>query len=105
MPSATCEPEVGDNDAADVVPPSTLPFLTKMSETCKPTSLGAIQVKNRRTTIIIEEKLDVISRDERCEQTVDICRNIRFAHIRVRTVRNNADRITDSAELANEVFV
>jgi hypothetical protein len=35
-----------------------------------------------------EEKLDAISRDESSEQTVDICRNIRIAHIRVRTVRD-----------------
>jgi hypothetical protein len=95
-----------DNDAAYVVPPSTtLVFLTKMSETCKPTSLCVIQVKNRRTTIISGEKLDVISRDERCEQTVDICRNIRFVHISARTVRDNADRITYSAESGYEVFV
>ena len=62
-----CELEVGDdNDAADVVPPATtLAFLAKMSETHKPTSLGAIEMQNQRTTIITEEKLDVISRGER----------------------------------------
>jgi hypothetical protein len=44
---------------AYVVPPSTaLVLVNKMSEKSKPTSPSAIQVKNRRKTILIEEKLD-----------------------------------------------
>jgi len=74
------------NDPADVVPPAT-------------------QVKNRRKTVSTEEKLDVISRIERCDLTVDICLNVRFARIYVHTTRYNADTITESSQSGNNVFV
>jgi hypothetical protein len=48
----------------------------------------------------IEEKLDVISRLEKGERIVDKWRNVRFAHSSVRTIGDNADRVT-----AAEVFV
>jgi hypothetical protein len=38
-----------------------------MSEKCKSTSRTAIQVKNQRKTISIEEKLDVMSQLETAE--------------------------------------
>jgi hypothetical protein len=57
-----------------------LAFLTNMSEKHKSASPSAIQVKNRQKTVSIEEKLDVISRLEKSEQSVDICRNVRLAH-------------------------
>ena len=48
---------------ADVVPPSsTLAFVTLMSEKLKSGSPSEIQVKNRRKTITMEGKLDVIRR-------------------------------------------
>ena len=55
-------------------------------------------MKNRKNTIGIEEKLDVISRIERDERIVDICLTGRFAHISVRTIRDNADRFNESGK-------
>jgi hypothetical protein len=76
-----------------------------MSEKRKSTPPSAVQVKNRRKTIGIEEKLDVISWLEKGERIVDICRNVRLAHSSVRTIRDNADRIKDSVKSGTEVFV
>jgi hypothetical protein len=64
-----------------------------MSDIHKPTSLGAIQVQNLQMTIITEEKVEATSWLEQ----VRIVDNVRFTHISVRTVRNNAARITESA--------
>jgi hypothetical protein len=44
-----------------------------------------------------EEKLDVINQLGKGEQITDLCRNVRFAQISVRTVHESADRITESA--------
>ena len=53
------------NHAADLVPlPTTLAFVTKMSEKRKSTSPYATQVENRLKTIGVEEKLGVIRRLE-----------------------------------------
>jgi hypothetical protein len=76
-----------------------------MNEKCKSASPSAIKVKNRRKTIGIEEKLHVISRREKCEQNVDLCRNVRLTHSGVRTIRYNANRIKKSAKLRTKVFV
>jgi len=76
-----------------------------MSEKRKSTPPSAIQVKNRGTTISTEEKLDVISCLEKCERIVDIWRNVRFAHRSVRTVCDDADRITESVRSGPKVFV
>jgi len=65
-----------------------------MSETHKPTSLGAIQVQNLWTTIITEEKVEATSWLEQV-QNVD---HVRFTRISVCTVCNNAARITESAK-------
>ena len=48
-----------------------------MSEKYKSTSPSAIQVKNRRTTISTEEKLNIISQLEKGERIVDKCLNVR----------------------------
>jgi hypothetical protein len=80
---------------ADVVPPSTsFAFITKMSKKRKSASPSAIQVKNQCKTVGVEEKLDVISQLEKGERIVNKCRNVTFTHIRVRTVHDNAARVS-----------
>jgi hypothetical protein len=69
-----------------------------MSERRKSASPSAIQVKNPRKRLRIEEKLDVIRRLEKGERTVDIWLNVIFAHISVRTIRDNVARVTESAK-------
>jgi len=64
-----------------------------LKEKHKSTSTSAIQVKNRWTIICTAEKLGVISRPEKGERIVDICYYGRLAHISVRTIRDNADRL------------
>ena len=64
-----------------------------------------VQVKIRLKTVSIEDKLDVISRFGKGDRIVDICRVVRFAHISARKIRNNADRIKQSAKSGTEVFV
>jgi hypothetical protein len=76
-----------------------------MSEKHKSASPSAIQVKNRQQTISIEEKLDVISRPEKGEEIIGICRNARHAHSSVHTVSDNDDRIKESAKSGTKVFV
>jgi hypothetical protein len=56
-------------------------------------------------TIGIEEKLHIISRPEKGERIVDICCNVRLARSSVHTIRDNADRIKDSAKVGTKVFV
>jgi len=51
-----------------------------MSGKCKSSLPSTIPVKNRRKTISTEEKLEVISRLEKGERIVDICRNVRIAY-------------------------
>jgi hypothetical protein len=68
-----------------------------MNKKCKSTLPSAIQVKNWWKTISNEEKLNVICQLEKGEWIVDICPSVRFAHISACTIRDNADRITDSA--------
>jgi hypothetical protein len=36
---------------------------------------------------------------------LDMCRNVRYAHISVSTIHCNADRITENAKSGTEVFV
>ena len=59
-------------------------------------------MKNRRTTIIV---LHAISRLGKGERIVDIGRNILPAYISVFAIRDNADRITESAKSGTKVFV
>jgi len=42
---------------------------------------------------------------EKDERIVNICHNVRFAHSRICTVYDNADRITESAKSATSVRV
>jgi hypothetical protein len=62
-------------------------------------------MKNWLKTIGIEEKLDLISQLEKGEWIFDICRNVRFTHVNIRTVLDNADRITESAMSGTKVFM
>ena len=78
----------------DVVPPSsTLAPVTIMTEKPESGSLSAIQMKNRRKTVSIEEKLDVISRLGKGERIADICPSVGPAHVSIRTIRDNVDWI------------
>jgi hypothetical protein len=77
----------------------------KMTEKHKFTSPSAMQVKKLLKTIGTEEMLDVISRHEKGEQSFDICHNVRYTHISVRTTRDNADRIMESAKSGAKVFL
>jgi hypothetical protein len=56
-------------------------------------------VENRKKTIITEGKLDVICPLDKGERIVDIRRSVRFAHNRLRKIRDNASRIQESLEL------
>ena len=92
--------------AADALPPSTaLVCVTKMCKRHKSTSRSAIEVKNRRKTISVEEQIDVICRIERGELYVDVGRNVSFAYISVSTIRNNADGVTESTKSGTKVLV
>ena len=71
-----------------------------MSEKLKSTSPSAIEVKNWRKTISIEEGLDIISWLEKGEWIVDIWRNAS-----VHTFHDNTDIIKESAKPGTEVFV
>jgi hypothetical protein len=50
-------------------------------------------VKNWRNKIGIEEKSDIISRLEKAEWIIDICHNVRFADVSVRTISDSAGRM------------
>ena len=90
---------------AHVPSPSTaLTFLINMSDKHKSTSPTAIQVKNKRTIISTEEKLDV-SWLEKGERNVDICHNVRLIHSRMCKIYDNSDRIKGSAKSGNKAFV
>jgi hypothetical protein len=82
-----------------------LAFLTDTSQERKPVSPSAIQVKNRWTTISIEEKLYMISWLDKGERIVDTCCNVWLAHSSVHTICDNSDRIKESAKSGNKVFV
>jgi hypothetical protein len=56
-------------------------------------------------TISTEENLDVISQPEKGERIVDICCNVRFAHISMCTVYDNAGRITEHAKSETKLLV
>jgi hypothetical protein len=82
-----------------------LAFLTNMSEKHKSTSPSAIQVKNGRKTLGIEEKLNVIMRHEKGEQIVDICCNVRLSHGIIHKIHDDADRIKENAKSGTKGFV
>ena len=88
----------------DVISHSTmLAFVTKWPEKCQSTSPSASQVKNQQKTISIEEKLDTVCQLKNGEWIVDICHNVRFAHIGICTISD--DRITESAKSGSKLFV
>jgi transcriptional regulator len=62
-------------------------------------------MKNHWQTISTEEKLDVISQSEKGERIVDICRNVRFTHISMCTVHDNAGRNTERANSETKLLV
>jgi hypothetical protein len=64
-----------------------------------------MQVKNQWKTVSTEEELNIISQLEKDERIVDICRNVRFADISVHAIRDNSDRITESAKSGTQVIV
>jgi len=64
-----------------------------MSQTRKSTSPTAMQVKKFQNTVGSEQKLDKIRWNEKGEQSVDICRKVRFAHTSVLTISDNAGGI------------
>jgi len=74
-----------------------------LSEKCKSTSPSVIKVKSQQKTISIEEKLDIIFWLKKVEQIVDMCHNMRFAHIHVHAIHDIADRITGSAKSGTKV--
>jgi len=91
---------------ADVLYPSTaLAFVAKISEKHKCTSPSAIQVKKQSNVISTEEKWDIINQHEKGEKIVDIRHNVRFTHISIHTICDNADRITESGKTGTKVFV
>ena len=69
-------------------------LLPKTSERRKSASPSAIQVKNPRKMIRIEDKLDVINLLEKDERPVDIWFNVSFAHSGIRKILDNVARIT-----------
>jgi hypothetical protein len=83
---------------------SALAIGMKMGEKCKCAAPSAMQVKHQWKTISTEEKLEIINRHEKNERIVDVW-HIRFAHVHVHAIRDNADRITESAKSGTQVFV
>jgi hypothetical protein len=62
-------------------------------------------MKNQWKTISIEEEVDIISQPEKGEWIFDICHNVSLTHDSVHTIRDNADRIKESAKSGTKVFV
>jgi len=76
-----------------------------MSDKHKSTSPSKIQVTNQRKATDIEEKLEVISRLQKCEQTFYICHDVRLAHSSTHTIRDNVNRIKPSVKSGTKAFV
>jgi hypothetical protein len=81
-----------------------LTLVTNMSEKCKCASFSAVQVKKQGKIIGIEEKLHVKSRHEKGERIVDVCCNVGLTHSSVYTIRDNSDRIKESAKTGTKVL-
>jgi len=69
-----------------------------MSEKHISASPSAIHVRNQQKTISVDEKLDVISQRGNGEQIVGVCYDVRLAYSSVRTIFDNACRITECAK-------
>jgi len=76
-----------------------------MSEKRKSTLSSVIEAKNRGKTFGIKETLDVISRFEKSERIVDVCRNVKLTGTSLRTIHENADVIKENAKSGTEMFV
>jgi hypothetical protein len=88
---------------ADLIPFSTaLAVCTNVSEERKSTSPSAIQLKNWRMTISTEEILDIISRFKKDKL---LTYGIMLDLLTVARIRDNSDRITESAKSGTKVFV
>jgi hypothetical protein len=74
-----------------------------MSEQRKCISPNATHRKRQRKTIYLGEKLEVINRLENGERIVNVCRALGLAKSTVRTIRNNAHRIKESAKSGTKV--
>ena len=104
-PSITCVDWLcwSYNHANTLVSSSTaLAFLTNMSEKHKSTSPSAIRVKNQWQPISSEEKLDILSRLEKGEWTVDKCCNVTLTHSSVRIIHDRAG-IKESATCLDNI--
>ena len=66
-----------------------------------------VQFKSKisKKTVGIEEKLDVISWLDKDKRIIDKCHNVKLGHGSVYTIRDNADRIKESAKSGTKVFV
>jgi len=84
-------------------PFSSLVLLPNMSEKRKSTPRRAIQMKNRRKAMNVGEKLDVRSRLEKRVRIFSYSVMVGTL-VLLRTIRDNADRVTESAKSGNEVF-
>ena len=80
-------------------------FLINVSKEHNAASPSAFQVKKWQKTISTEEKLEVISCLEKGEQIIAIWHIVRFTHNSIRTIRDNVNRITESAKSGSKVFV
>jgi hypothetical protein len=69
-----------------------------MTQEHKSASPSAVQVKNRHKTSGIEEKLQVIKQLEKGEGIGEIYRNVTLSYSTVHTIRDNANRIKESAK-------
>jgi hypothetical protein len=50
-------------------------------------------------------EISVIMQREKGERSVDICHNVRLTHSIIHKIRDNADRIKESAKSGTKVFV
>ena len=62
---------------------------------------SVIQVKSQWK---IDEKCDIITQIEKCAWIIGMWCNVRFAYSSERTIRDNADRITETAKAGTKVL-
>ena len=62
-------------------------------------------MKNWQKTVSTKEELDVINQLEKGTRIADIHRNVRFAHINLLTICDNADKSTERAKSETKVSV
>ena len=74
-----------------------------MSEKHISASPSAFHVRNQQKTISVVKKLDVISQLGNGGRIVDVCCGVRLAHRNIRTICDNACRITESSKSGTRV--